>query len=219
MEEISEEEKAMYIYALHIVLYTNDLAINSIKELRGYVKGKDKESQKIFNALMKRVSEYEKKLYSDFHGNDVYFYADFNGFMDDYFDKDIEGLRRSAEWIFRCNGYEDFNYCSKVETIFSLSCLAISIANSYISGLRMNGARSFVLPDFRIDEIHRVASNFYDWSMSMANREKVLDLSKYKSIKRYFDRIKDSILSREIFSDAYMYALKEEMKRNEKSQD
>ena len=215
MEEISEEEKAMAIYAFHIVLYTNDIALYSVKELKKFVKDKDKETQKKYGAVMKRIKKYDKDLYERLGPVDIYFYADFNGFMDDYFDKDIEGLRRSAEWIFKCNGYTDTFYISKIETAFAMICLAVSIANSYISGLKKNGARTFILPDYKLDEIKKIVEDLYDWTMFLQHKDKVLDLSRYKSIKRYFDRIKANIVDRDIFEKAYSYALKEEQERKQ----
>lgn len=210
---MDEKEKAMYLYAMYIVLYTNDLALFSIKNLRSDIKEKDSETKKIFGALNKRVWNYDNEVRRLMPENDKLFIADYGTKMDEYFDKDVEGLRRSAEWIFRCNGYTDCYFCSKIELSFAMTRLSVSIANAYIDGLKRNYVDMHILEKYRLDEVMRIMDNLYDWVMLLQHKKKVLNLSKYKSISKYYERIKMNTVNKEIFREAYSYAVEEEKKR------
>lgn len=209
-----EEIERMIIYSMHIILYTNDMAINAIKGMDKFMKGRDKQSLKIYHALRKRTKAYRQMLLKALGPKDDWFYADFSLVFDESIGKEVKGLKRSAEWIFRCNGYSDTEFLSQLETAYALTALATSTATAFMENISQYSDRT-VIPNYNIKDIHRVMNNFYNWCMFMTKKDKDIDLSAKKSVSKYFERIKAVLMSQEVFKEAYKFASEEEKKSRE----
>lgn len=68
--------------AIYNILYVNDLACACVIDMKDKVKTQDKETQKIYSALLKRQWNYEREI-TKIIGEQIGFCADVNAEMDD----------------------------------------------------------------------------------------------------------------------------------------
>ena len=76
-------------YTTYTILYVNDLACNCIKDLMPFIAHKDKETQKIYGALLKRATNYLRFVRSVIKEESNNFLADYNSVMDDINDESV----------------------------------------------------------------------------------------------------------------------------------
>ena len=86
MKEITkEQEDRLLLYSIYTILYLNDTACFSVQQLNKDVMERDKESQKIYKALLKRNKFYLNKMAS-IVDRSIDYYCDYCTAMDEICD-------------------------------------------------------------------------------------------------------------------------------------
>lgn len=113
--------------AIYNIIYVNDLACASVISLMDKVKKQDKETQKIFGALVKRQRAYEKE-FSNILVKEQGFLAEYNSYMDERIQDKLEAFQKAMIHSFTSRGYENAEFIALVEvmrTIVGYSVLSV----------------------------------------------------------------------------------------------
>lgn len=208
-------DKAL-LFMLYTTLYSNDMVCNSIKDLERYVRDKDKETQKIYGALHKRVGEYFKKT-NKILNESSYFLADFSAYLDDYVDDALFNLRSFIYSNYVDAGIDDAEYLSCLEMTRSMC----AISCEHIDGIQKQLVKENLLPHRfeygNMTDMFRILNNLCLWSYRKIDKNIMVDFNK-EELGNKINEVMSGIFSFERFNAAYSYAqnLEKERKANGK---
>lgn len=107
MEKITKTQESNVIaYATHDIMYMNDMLCNITKSLRDDVKKRDKEANKIYGAIHKRVKKHLDEQMRVFSVHIGYF-ADFCAHMDDFCEPKYLSLVKAIERRLKAENVSD----------------------------------------------------------------------------------------------------------------
>lgn len=192
-------------YAMYTMLYANDLACNCIIELEPYVKEKDKETKKIYKALLKRAKHYKKCIRELIGEKANRFLGDHNSFMDDINQECVEEYRDSIIEAYYKNGIKEFEFLGYLETARSLFYLSITSLDCIVEKLTKEGIKSYNLKNYSLRPYSSIMDNLVKWCYRHAEKEasENLDLAKDKEVMEWFGKINENILDYESFAACY----------------
>lgn len=204
-------DKAL-LFMLYTTLYSNDMVCNSIKDLERYVRDKDKETQKIYGALNKRVGEYFKKT-NKILNESSYFLADFSAYLDDYVDDALFNLRSFIYSNYADAGIDDAEYLSCLEMTRSMC----AISCEHIDGIQKQLVKENLLPHRfeygNMTELFRILNNLCLWSYRKIDKDTMVNFNKEELAAKIND-VMHGIFNFERFNNAYAYAHELEIERN-----
>lgn len=218
MEGITkEQEERLLLYATYTILYLNDTACFAVQQLGRSVKEKDKESQKIYEALLKRSSTYLKQLSSIIQSN-IDYYCDYCTGMDDRADEAYTDFKKSLVGTYNKYNIEDFEYMSEVETMRSMVELSVEGGLKIINDVSKHTQQAKYLEKYLLVDMMRVANNFSNWSYRKVPKDVKIDFNKDNDVMIKFHELSKILLDYFSFDAAYRNAVKLELERkNEKS--
>ena len=113
--------------AIYNILYVNDLACACVIDMKDKVKTQDKETRKIYSALLKRQWNYEREMVKIL-GDQIDFCADVNAEMDETVQIKLCNLYDAIYDYLQSNGVENYGFIAYAElayTIIGYSILSI----------------------------------------------------------------------------------------------
>ena len=169
--------------AIYNILYVNDLAISCIYEMKPYVETQDKETKKIFNALMKRVNGY-KEMTNELGKKNVYVMALFQSFMDDRaFDK-VEILKSKIRESIENKDIPNAKFIATTEVARTMVGYSVlSCKKRYEETIKYD-KNAVSLLHYRQSDMLRVVENLSNW---VGRHCKGLDLNTESILSAYRD--------------------------------
>lgn len=162
-------------------LYVNDIACTEIMELFDDIKHKDKESQKLYKALYKRLVKYRIFIMDTVKENgDIDDFADFNELMDNEAMPYIDKIKSMVLDEFKNHNVEDADYLSRVEMARAMVGYSIFSLRTRIKECHRYGIDIYNLHQYELNDIKKVIDNFSDWALRNVGH---VDLSKDKFVK------------------------------------
>lgn len=200
-----DSEMNLLKYAMYTMLYANDLACNCIKDLKPFVEEKDKETKKIYGALLKRSNYYLKSIRQLIQESANNFLADYNSIMDDINDECVENYRDSIIEAYFKGGITEYEFLGYLETARSLFYLSITSLDCIVEKLSKEGVKSYNLKNYSLKPYAYIMDNLVNWCYRHAEKEVSgdLDLSKDKEVMEWFSKINKNILNYESFATCY----------------
>ena len=201
-------EKNVFVYVALSMLYINDMLCNLIIDLKPYVATKDKETQKIYGALLKRATTYLKKA-NEGSEVDIYFFSEYCTYKDDLTDSKVGALQKEIKKVLEKHNVDDGDFLSRIEVI---RCLA---DNAIVMNGSMSKSASKVLKtaknirQYRLTEISIIANNLANWVF----RKSVFNLNEEESAYNALVDLCNTLLLYELHSLAVKYAKEEEERR------
>lgn len=190
-------------YTMYTTMYLNDLAINAIKELKPYIlkDGAHKESQKMYNALLKKTHNYEtmvKDVLGDYAQMQSYFYSE----MDDKYDDSVNDLYDAIyDAIYPFLG-EDTKEVAKSEIAMVLCELAVCFFNVSSKSCEQYSKKVHRLRYLCITDIYDNCKNLTNWITFLHRKKIALDLNKDKKVLDAFVRLRNIIEDADAFSNS-----------------
>lgn len=207
-------ESIEYKYAIYTILCVNDLARDSILSLKRYVEQKDKETKKIFGALLKRMNTYDKNI-KNILGDEHGLRSIYNSFMDEEIDAYIEGLVNRINELYEENDVEDSEFLSLIE----YSSICVHVANRVWEKMRSTlywkGLHDEWLLEYKMDEICKISSNLSAWCYRKEQKKKknLIHLGEDAILQYNLNAIFSVVANIDVFKQCYNKS-KEERNKN-----
>lgn len=211
--KIDKQEENVMLYATYNVLYVNDIACNLVKELICDIDDKDKETKKIFGALLKRAKEYFKKVESII-GTRIDYFADYCGEMDDICDQYIDKFRNDLYEAYSSHNIENPLWYAKVETMRSMCELAVHSNKHLVERISVKYPRAKWLNYYLIEDILKVANNFTHWVYRKVPKDISIDFNKDSDVMISFRELNTALMEYDNFEKCYLQAIEYEKERN-----
>lgn len=211
--KIDKQEENVMLYATYNVLYVNDIACNLVKELIFDIDDKDKETKKIFGALLKRAKEYFKKVESII-GTRIDYFADYCGEMDDICDPYIDKFRNDLYETYSSHNIENSLWYAKVETMRSMCELAVHSNKHLVERISVKYPRAKWLNYYLIEDILKVANNFTHWVYRKVPKDISIDFNKDSDVMISFRELNTALMEYDNFEKCYLQAIEYEKERN-----
>lgn len=213
MKEIAkEQEERLLLYATYTILYLNDTACFSIQQISKDVAQKDKESKKIYGALLKRNKQYLERI-NKIVDNKMDYYCDFCTEMDNICDDAYSDFKDSLRNVYKNAGIEDYEYLSKVETMRSMVDLSVEAGRKVINNISIVLPKAKFLENYILNDIKRVSNNFAKWSYRKVPKGIVVDLNDDSETMKKFNELSGCLIDFYSFDKAYRKAIDLELER------
>lgn len=199
-------------YSVYTILYSNDIACNLLKDLSRFIPSEDKEAKKIHGALIKRIKQYLRMIEQIVGDNSIWFYADFNSFMDDKNNNNIEELTIELEKVFKDSKLEDYVFLSKLYVANTYYELALSTSELIIKKLKSLNMNHGFLGSYNLKNFQTIVNNLFTWCFRKIKED--INLNDNDKIVHIVQKITSDLLDYSTFEMSYNNAIIEANKRN-----
>ena len=203
METITKEQECtLLLYSIYTILYINDTACFSIQQIGPKVKEKDKESQKIYGALIKRGNGYLRNV-SNLLSVNLDEFCDYCAIMDDIVDDHYYNFKDSVKKAYKEAGIDDYEYCSEVEIVRSIVELSVETNKKIIEDVSKHVKEAKHLDGYLMTDLMRVANNFADWSYRKVPKDIKVDLKEGSDVINKLQELSKFLIDYSSFEKAY----------------
>ena len=209
MEKITKTQESNVIaYATHDIMYMNDMLCNITKSLRDDVKKRDKEANKIYGAIHKRVKKHLDEQMRVFSVHIGYF-ADFCAHMDDFCEPKYITLVKAIERRLKAENVSDSSYLAKVEALRVFADFVKVSTEDIVKSARSVTPKAYALDVFTLHDIARIANNFMLWEFRKVEKAKYDCLDTDADIIDAYKEMCETIIDYGIFVKSSNAAVKE----------
>lgn len=198
-------------YSVYTILYSNDIACNLLKDLSRFIPSEDKEAKKIHGALIKRIKQYLRMIEQIVGDNSIWFYADFNSFMDDVNNNNIKELTSEIEKVFKDEKLEDYVFLSKLCVANTYYELALSTNELIIKKLKSLNMDYGYLGSYNLKNFQTIVNNFFTWCFRKVRED--FNLNDNEKIVCLAQRMTSDLLDYSTFETSYNNAIIETKKK------
>ena len=217
VEKISkEQEERLLLYATYTILYLNDTACFAIQQLSSRVPD-DKESKKIYGALLKRSKQYLAKI-DKIVDNKMDYYCDFCTEMDSICDEQLFAFKKSLQKSYNDANIENYEYLSMVETMRSMVDLAVVAGKDVVTKLSVALPKISWLLNYLPVEMLRVANNFANWEYRKIPKDIVINFNEESEVMQEFRKLSECLIDYNSFDKAYRKSIELEIKRKNENE-
>ena len=217
VEKISkEQEERLLLYATYTILYLNDTACFAIQQLNSRVPN-EKESKKIYGALLKRSKQYLAKI-DQIVDNRMDYYCDFCTEMDSICDEQFFAFKKSLQKAYACSNIENAEYFSLVESMRSMVDLSVEAGKNVIEKLKVALPKITWLSNYLPVDMLRVANNFAHWEYRKIPKDIVINFNEESEVMQEFRKLSECLIDYNSFDKAYRKAIELELKRKNENE-
>lgn len=217
MKELSkEQEERLLLYATYTILYLNDTACFAIQQLKSRIPD-DKESKKIYGALLKRSKQYLAQI-DKIVDNKMDYYCDFCTEMDSVCDDQFFSFKKSLQKSYAYANIEDSEYFALVETMRSMVDLAVEAGKNVISKIQSTLPKVSWLLNYLLVDISRVANNFASWEYRKIPKDIVINFNEESEVMQEFRKLSECLIDYNSFDKAYRTSIDLELKRKSENE-
>lgn len=184
--------------AIYNIVYVNDLACASVINLMDKVKNQDKETQKIFGALVKRQRAYEED-FSNILVKSQDFLAEYNSYMDERIQDKLEAFQKAMIHSFTSRGYENAEFIALVEVMRTIIGYSVVSVEKRIQECLKYNKDSVNLRYYKLNEMKKIAENLSDWTKRKC---KGLNLNDEKDVIDAYRELDKALTSSDIINEA-----------------
>ena len=215
VEKISkEQEERLLLYATYTILYLNDTACFAIQQLSSRVPD-DKESKKIYGALLKRGKQYLAKI-DKIIDNKMDYYCDFCTEMDSICDEQFFAFKKSLKKAYAYSNIDNAEYFSLVESMRSMVDLSVEAGKNVVEKLKVALPKVTWLLNYLPVDMLRVANNFANWEYRKIPKDIVINFNEESEVMQEFRKLSECLIDYNSFDKAYKNAVKLELERKNK---
>lgn len=207
MEELNKEQSDwLLIYTMYTILYLNDTACFAIQQLSKDVLSMDKESKKIYSALIKRAKAYDHKMV-EIIDNSMDSFCNYCSEMDKICDCAYFEFKDALKKAYQDAGIEDYEQMSKIEIMRSIVEISVVAGNRVIDNVKWKIKHADKLSSYILEDMLRVANNFSNWAYRKVPKDIKLDFNKDSNVMQKFSTLSHCLIDYNSFSKAYKNAL------------
>ena len=178
--------------AIYNILYVNDLACACVIDMKDKVKTQDKETQKIYGALLKRQCNYEKELVKIL-GDQINFCADVNSEIDDYVQTKLYILYDAIYNFLKSKNIENYEFIAYAELAYTIIGYSILSIDKRIEECRKYNKDVVNLRSYKLTDMGIVAENLCKWLGRKCNGLNLNDCQKIKEAYHELDKVLTNI--------------------------
>lgn len=194
--------------AIYNILYVNDLACACVIDMKDKVKTQDKETQKIYGALLKRQWNYEREI-TKIIGEQIGFCADVNAEMDDSVQTKLCDLYDAIYSYLQDNGVENYGFIAYAELAYTIIGYSIMSIDKRIEECRKYNKEVVNLQRYKLLGMRDVSKNLCNW---VERKCKGINLNDSKEIIEAYRELDKVLTSCSVIENAIIKA--EELKHN-----
>lgn len=184
--------------SIYNIVYVNDLACASVINLMDKVKNQDKETQKIFGALVKRQRAYEED-FNNILVKSQDFLAEYNSYMDERIQDKLEAFQKAMIRSFTSRGYENAEFIALVEVMRTIIGYSVVSVEKRIQECLKYNKDSVNLRYYKLNEMKKIAENLSDWTKRKC---KGLNLNDEKDVIDAYRELDKALTSSDIINEA-----------------
>lgn len=207
-----EQEERLLLYATYTILYLNDTACFTIQQLCTHVP-ENKESKKIYGALLKRGNEYLNKI-NTVVDNKMDYYCDYCTEMDEITNEAYFAFKKSLQKAYATLNLDNCEYFSMVETMRAMVDLAVEAGRKVIASIHDVVPKSKWLECYLLVDMQRVANNFATWEYRKIPKDMIVNFNQDKEVMDCLKELSKCLISYNSFDKAYRNAIELENERN-----
>ena len=194
--------------AIYNILYVNDLACACVIDMKDKVKNQDKETQKIYGALLKRQWNYEKELLKIL-GDQINFCADVNSEMDDSVQTKLCDLYDAIYSYLKNNGVENYDFIAYAELAYTIIGYSVFSIDKRIEECRKYNKDVVNLQRYKLLGMLDVSKSLCNWLERNCNG---LNLNDCQEIKKAYSKLDKVLTDIHVIENAILKA--EELKHD-----
>lgn len=196
------DESYIITTSIYNMMYVNDLAGSCIIELADKIKDQDKETQRIWTALIKRQREYEKNI-GKILTNDLDFFAEYNLNMDEMVQDKVLRLTSEIGSALKENSVDNYGFIALTEVMRTMVGYSVmNVENRVKECLKVN-KDSVNLRAYKMSDMLRVAEDFSNW---VCRKCKGIDLNKCEDVMTAYRDLDKALNNFEVINEALFKA-------------
>lgn len=196
-----EKQENLLRFVTFSVTYFNDALCNEIKFLQPYAKGKDKETIKIYGALLKRANDYLKTI-SKKIGDEIGNYSEYCSVMDELCDEKIKQLRNAIKQLLDERCIQDSEFIARVECIRMLADSNVFCTKALIEKSSTLNKETKKLSPYILEDVKRIARNLMSWVCIYYKLPKDIDANT-NNISEILDDVEQTFVGYKNFTEAF----------------
>lgn len=217
VEKISkEQEERLLLYATYTILYLNDTACFAIQQV-GSILPKNKESQKIYGALLKRSRQYLVKI-DKIVDNKMDSYCDFCTEMDSICDEQFFAFKKSLQKSYAYANIENPEYYATIETMRSMVDLAVEAGKNVIERLSVALPQMSWMFNYLLVDALRIANNLANWEYRKIPKDIVINFNEESEVMQEFRKLSECLIDYNSFDKAYRKSIELGIKRKKENE-
>ena len=217
MEELSkEQEERLLLYATYTILYLNDTACFAIQQLKSRIPD-DKESKKIYGALLKRSRQYLAQI-DKIVDNKMDYYCDFCTEMDSVCDDQFFSFKKSLQKAYAYANIDNSEYFALVESMRSMVDLSVEAGKNVIAKIQATLPKVSWLMNYLPVEMLRVANNFANWEYRKIPKDIVINFNEESEVMQEFRKLSECLIDYNNFDKSYRKSIELELKRKNENE-
>lgn len=148
--------------AIYNILYVNDLACACVVDMEDKVKSQDKETQKIFGALKKRMRRYERTI-MEILGDKMNFLAEYNFEMDEKVHDKVSELYSVIFNFLKEKKVDNCEFIALSSMAYTMIGYSIVSIDHRIEELIKTNKDITNMENYKLTEMLRISKNLCDW--------------------------------------------------------
>ena len=164
--------------AIYNMIYVNDLACACVIDMKDKLQEQDKETKKIFGALVKRQVVYEKEI-TRIVGNKIDFCAEYNSQMDEKIKSLVQDLYDAIYNFLNKNGVENCTFIALAELCYTITSYSVNSIEKRISECLKYSQDILNLRSYKLSEMEKISRNLCNW---LCRKIKDMDMNKDENI-------------------------------------
>lgn len=207
MKELAKEQNEwLLLYTMYTILYLNDTACFAIQQLSKDVASMDKESKKIYAALIKRCKAYDHRM-QEIIDSSMDSFCSYCTEMDEICDSAYFEFKNALRNAYQDVGIEDYEQMSKIEIMRSMVEVSVVAGKRVIDNVRWKIEHADKLSVYILEDMLRVANNFSNWAYRKVPKDIKLDFNENSDVMQKFSQLSQCLIDYNSFSKAYKNAL------------
>lgn len=189
-ERIPMTNDQILLVATYIVIYVNELANVCVMDIKPSIANKDKETQKIYFAALKRVKEYQSRMAKIAGDNAIGIYASYCDALDQEVLPVIEKYRMSIEkYLCDIEGVENPYFLSMVELARSITSYSVIAISKRIAECLKFDENAVALRGYKQSELLKILEDLCKWCFRKASDINYNESEECVNAYREFDAI------------------------------
>lgn len=206
-----EQEERLLLYSTYTILYLNDTACFAIQQLGSKIP-EEKESRKIYGALLKRSREYLSKI-EKIVDKKIDYFCDYCTEMDSICDEQYVAFKNSLQKSYTIANIKNAEYFATIETMRSMVDLAVEAGKKVIASINVALPKANWLLNYLPNDMLRVANNLAKWEYRKIPKDIVVDLNEDSEVMREFVKLSECLIDYNSFDKAYRKAITLELEK------
>lgn len=188
-------------FAIYNVLYLNEINCIYINRIKEVLDKNDKESQKIYGAIARRIENYENSI-SKILGSKKLYFACFNDAMDEKIIKFTEKYRKAIQIALKSNGLTCFEELAAIETAYTFVDFSIKTIDKIVKDCIKYSKEIVNLRSYRMIEILSILSDLSKWKCIKLKVKNDINLSKDIACIKTFKEFQTEFSKANIFYES-----------------